>query len=254
MDLRDVLRGLRQGQAPAGQKQFGDRVSWMKKTPGSHMLRIYRFQHEGKPQFVGVRAVHRVEGGSPPFVPCTAKDPNDPGATCSLCKSWAELIKMAKLATDINREAAWIRAREIRAQTKYEFIVVNSNEPTGFMILELPEGAGRKLFLAAAKEAGYTGTYPASPGRDATDEEKQKAEAFLAEFNVLAEQGLGVLCGPSGRDVVLTYNPKAANKSDFYTVDIVRGVPRTIPLPEDASVPDPIEVRNRIEASRSRKA
>ena len=252
-DLRDVLKSMR-GAPPrtgGGGGPQGPRAAfWKKPKPGqpaqTTAFRLYRFDHMGKKIVCSQRTVHNTGfAGRPEWVPCA-------GEGCTICTTWQELRRMAFL-DDLNKKAALDKADQVRPQTKFEFVGINQSNPVEFTLIELPEGAAKKVLLAAAKEAGWIGGYPEQPGKEATEEELQAAEAKLIELDEKTAQGLDVLCGPAGRDVAITVNPLCAVKSDWYTVDVVRGVPRTLTQLEDGAVPNPYETRERMEAARARK-
>ena len=253
-DLKSVLKDLRSGGGGGGgggggQKREGPQMTFWKKPKGiksTTMFRLYRFVHNGDKQYCATRLVHNTgTPQSPNWLPCT-------GEGCTVCKSWQELRKMA-LLDDINRKAAFEKADQIRPQRKFEFVAVNSADPTGFLSVELPDGASKKIFLACAKEAGFVGGYPERAAPDASADTKAANELLFAEFDEKTKQGLEALCGPSGRDIAITVNPNAVPKSEYYTVDITRGTQKTLPFPEDDTVPNPYVVRERIEAARARR-
>ena len=147
MDLRNILAGMR---GSGGSRRTG--ANFWRKTKGSHRLRFYRYMHDGVRETLSVRVVHRT-GGTPPWFDCT-------GGDCSVCVSWQQLRNIAILRGDPSSRAAFAKADEIRPQRKYEGIVVETEAPTGFQVLELPEGAAHKLLLIVAEEAGFIGNIP----------------------------------------------------------------------------------------------
>lgn len=240
-DLNEVLKSLR-GKGSAPRQDNGQQVSWWKK-PGmgqpatTTAFRLYRFERDG--QKVACATAKNHNAGTPQkpnWVPCLGED-------CSICGTWRELRQKARM-DELNKKAYFDQADQIRAQSKYTFVGVPVAQPLGFQLLDVSEGCGRKIFLAAAKEAGWIGGYPS---KDATDEQ-------LADFQAKTAEGLDGLCGPTGRDVAITVNPLCAVKSDWYTVDVVRGTAATLTFLEDGTVPDPQVIRDRVDAARARKS
>lgn len=238
-DLRDVLKGLRGG---GGRQQSDPNAPkakfWKKPKPGdpakTTAFRLYRFPVDGVKTVCDTRKNHNAgTPQKPDWVPCL-------GNGCSICTSWQELRKMAFL-DELNRKAALKKADEIRPQVKFTFVGIDTAEPVGFTLIELPEGASKKVFLAAAKEAGWIGGYP---DRDCGDEK-------LNDYDSKVKQGLDGLCGPTGRDLAVTANPQTTSPSEWYTVDVVRATPAILVFPEDDNVPVPSDIRSRIDAARS---
>lgn len=216
-NLRDMLKTLK----GSGGNQGGD--YWRPKNSGKYPFRVYRYMNDsGEQELYSEAWVHWVDGKP---IQCS-------GDTCDACHAVASL----EAAGDADSTA---KARDMRVQRRMTFVVVLIGEPTGFKLYEATEAVGRKILLQAAKAGGYLGKWP-------RDEE-------MDEFFACLVKGIPTICGPAGKDIVLTYD-KLAKPTDVYTVDMNPFECKTLTFAEDAQVPNPKEVRARIDRARAAKA
>lgn len=217
-DLRNLLDTLRGGSGQRGQD------FWRPKESGKYPIRLYRFiSPSGQPELFRDSVVHFTGEGPP--VPCL-------GENCTVCKT----VEALTAAGDNDSKE---RARRLRANRRMIFVVVPLKDPTGYKIYEASEGVGKNILLALSKAGGYIGKWPKPEEMD--------------EFFTCLQKGIPHVCGPAGKDIVITFD-KTADPKSMYTVDLQPFECKTLPFAEDTSVPDPQVIRQRIETAKAKKA
>lgn len=219
-DLRSLLNDLRGG--GGGFRRGND--FWRPKDSGKYPLRLYRFidPKSGATELFRDSIVHFTSDGPP--VPCL-------GVNCKVCP----VVDTLNAAGDADSKE---RAKRLRANRRMIFVIVLLADPQGFKIYEASEGVGKNILLSTSKAGGYLGKWP-------TPEE-------MDEFYTCLTKGIPNVCGPAGKDIVITYDKKA-DPRNMYTVDLNPFECKQLPFPEDSAVPDPAVIRQRIDDAKARK-
>lgn len=192
------------------------------------ILRFYRFEVVGDDgkitrELCVERQIHFHGKGQRP-TDCPGPD------LCNDCKRAAALDASG---TKQARE----EAKGLRAATQADFVVVDMANPTKFWMLSLGFGAVQKIIHEFAKAGGWVQEYP----------DKKEDEAVLGAFDQAFERGIPKVCGPSGRDLILTYNKGKAAKT--WTVVQRYDENKVLPYQEDGNVLSPIELRQKLSGS-----
>lgn len=203
---------------------------WSIDKPGSYGVRVYRFQQKNPdgtttPELYSMRFVHFGGKGEKPT------DCEDE----TLCEKCRRVAQLESSGTAADRE----KADKMKRTPKACFVVVPLKEPERLRLYEAPWAAFRGIVLQAALCGGWRGEYP-------EDKAWEDGNVEGAQFEQAVAAGLDKLCGPRGRDIVLT--AKEHGKSLRYTVNMIPDGCPVLPFPEDATVLNPIEIRARINA------
>lgn len=218
-DLREFLDGYR----GSGSKSKG--ASFLRiKESGRHKYRLYRWPSSEGPKVMASRWIHFTGEGPP--VGCI-------GEACPVC----DVVRKLEAAGDPDSA---VRAKDMRKTRDVSFAVVPISNPVEFGILSVSQATAEKILLAVAEVGGYVGAFPRSDGDK-------------AQFQQALEMALPQVCGPHGKDLIVVYDKSAPPQSRYICKVAQVGSP-ILPQEENDAVPDPAEVRQRIDAARARKA
>lgn len=235
MGLYDEIQRIRSGRPPGERKEFTRNGWWRPKKVGRESFRFYRHTNaDGVKKLFWTRLCHWPNGEKSPF-PCT-------GNACKTCETSNTLR-----ADPLNRDAGW----NIRQITQYHFVLVNPAMPEQFLVYEASEAAVKVILPGIAKEAGWMGGWPVAPDMaNPTDVTRYQTE--LKDLGDKADQACDTICGPKGRDVMLTIDPKGQGVG-ITAVDVFRVPGKVLPFEENEGVPNPAEVRARMDERQTRK-
>lgn len=191
-------------------------------------LRFYRFVivDDAGSSHVELCAPHRVHFHG------KGKAPTDcPGEeVCEQCKKAALYVGSG---TPDDRK----KARDMQATTQSMFTVIDLNNPTKFFVMEAGFGLVQKILLKIAEAGGWVADYP---------EAKDPPDTWLA-FENAVNKGVNKVTGPTGRDIIITYNKGKGAKT--YNLVMRMDENKTLPFPEDNTVLSPIAVRQKMTAA-----
>lgn len=232
MSLYDQIQKIRGGFAPTTPKGNFARARWWKPAKaGRDAFRFYRFMEGGVKTLFWTRDIHWPQGDN--SFDCK-------GDGCEACQTATQLM-----GDPLTREQGW----QIRKQTRYHFVMVSPTEPGEFSIWECSEAPFRQVIAAFARDGGWTGGWPTRP-------EDGKWDQYNAEVMDLcqkAEKAADEICGPHGRDVMLTSEPKGRGFA-VVGADVFRSPGKVLPKQENDEVPNPREKREAMEQAKARKA
>lgn len=204
---------------------------WRPKETGQYPIRLYRFDSKAEDGTISkelcvTRKVHFGISGNKPM-DCPVIEPGHDG--CAVCRMTARLE-----ASGTKEDGE--KANRMRQVTQACFAFVLMADPTNLKLYECGFSVAQRIFLQIAKAGGWIGPYP-----EAKDPEEKHSQ-FAACFDA----GLPKVCGPNGRDLIITYNKGAADKKKTYDVDMRVDGNKVLPFAEDDTVPNPEEVRKRM--------
>lgn len=216
----------------------GGGADFYKLTDGKqNPVRLYRFDaidletRQVNKELCAIRVQHWKDKKS---APCD-------GAGCKRCSEAA--MQLASALSDDDKK----KAQELTAKESASFAVIDIADPTKFKIMEGGWGLIRKINLEIAAAGGWVGPYPDKKqmfeGGDPAKGLSADGQAYLAAFDL----GISKVCGPNGRDIVITY--KKNQGMNTHHVVIRQDGNKVLPFLEDANVPNPADVFARISAA-----
>jgi hypothetical protein len=194
-------------------------------------IRLYRFDKGGTKEMCTTRLLHFGGKGVRP-VDCPAD------GTCDRCKTVARLEGSG---TKEDKD----KANQMRAQIQGCFTVIDVAAPTRFWVAEVNNNVAQGIFLGCARAGGWTEVYPDRMVLQKLSSDQEREQKLLL-FETAVDAGIPKVCGPNGRDILVTYNKGKGAKT--WDVFVRTDGNRVLPFAEDGDVPNPEEVRRKREA------
>ena len=213
-----------------------------KPKTGKSFPRLYRFKNEEDKKELLVEKWQHFRGQGIPPLPCTLGETG----SCEMC-STCEALKAAGDKESKDKANNW------RRQGQMLFVVVDTQEPEGFQMWQASSSQGRQVILMVAQAGGWLGEAP-----DAiiiTEEDPEPSPELVAEwdkYEAAFDLGLEQVCGPDGRDICVTYNPKAAAVKRYSFQLVEKVACKTLPFPE-VDVTTPAEIQAQLDELRAAK-
>lgn len=199
-------------------------------------VRLYRFKKDGQYHLIGHTEMQVYMDGKyrDPAEMVTGAD----GQPITLEKA-LEATRKTLYASGSKEDKKKANSLWPRPKAWLDCVLVDN--PVSFRIWQAPESVVQRLLCIAAQK---------DPEGDGMPKKFENTPAFYAA----AERGLGVLCGPKGRDLAVRFDKKAG-PSAMYDIVALDAPPtgfKVLPLTEEEA-PDPKVTADRIKASKAKK-
>lgn len=234
-----IPRGLLKAMGQSGGNRQRD--DWKPSETVDSSLRVYRYETisdvNGVPtpekQLLYSRKVHFKGKGVAP------EDCSD-DATCERCRK-------AALLSASGTEDALKAARQLEATDTTTFTVIPIEEPTRFRTFNARKSAYDGIILCMARAGGWKkGAYP-------KPESWTDGSGDGQLFEVCVASGADKVCGPKGRDIILT--PVKKGLGTYWNVRLEEpDLSQPLAFPEDKDVLSPKDVNDRIKNAMAKKA
>lgn len=235
--MGSMPRGVLQQMASGGRQRQNDR--WEPSETKDSAVRVYRFEkvievggvQTTEKSLIAIRMLHFNGKG-------VAPDECSGGAACEKCRK-KSLLEASGVPDALEK------AEQMAPTYCPTFVVIPLDEPTRFRTFDARFTAFQGVMVEIAKAGGYrSAKYPEPKAWDDGGE-------IGALFDRCVEDGCGLVCGPSGQDLILS--PTKKGKGISWSVSRMQDGNKPLPFPEDASVLNPETVQARIKAAMAKK-
>ena len=233
------LRSIHNKYAPKGGGGSYASDFW-RPSKGDNFFRLYRYQGDDGEELFDELMQHWPDPKQGPIL-CT-------GDGCTACMTSA---KLRAAGDDASRDQGW----QWRATGQFRFVGVTSKEPTGYKIWRCSSSQALRVLHLVTQVGGWIGDRPLELEEGIAPEEFMTREEAWTRYDNAFNDGVDKVCGPSGWDIKIVYDPNQKDKKLFYHFSIIPSEDSpNLEFAEDENVPVPARVQAKIEAAKSAKA